>query len=981
MRHKKGGKLKLLLAMAIIFGLITYWFYTPGKAKADTTTGLVAYYTFDDVTGSTVPDSTSNNYDGEIQGGAAVATGKVGNGMSFDGVDGRINIPYQLLETQEPTFSYSFYVKADLDGGDGQFLLGQSASGVGVHFCQSLVYDHSTTTLKVLPSNFTSDFVATRDVDLTQWTHVAVTNSEAEGKSVLYINGVGVNSDDSSCPQALAAQFMLGRAPWDGFNMEFKGLLDEVRVYNRSLSASDVYELATEGADSTINISTPADNSTVHGSTNIQVTTGGSVAVTSVQYYLDGVALGSAQTVAPYTYVWDPSTVDQGSYTLTAVATNADGDQVPSQNITVTVDNDPTVRAVNTKNLQQTTSRIAWVTSEPASGQVEYGLTTSYGSTTTLDSTRDQYHNHALAGLAPNTTYHYRVTSVDASGYSVTSSDQTFTTLDDHDGNEWHVTTTGSSSGDGSIDNPWDLGTVMAQPISVQPGDTIWIHGGTYNGLFTSEIDGTPTRPIIIRNYNNERAIIDSGTNAFNALQINGTDTWWWGLEVMSSNANRLAPDNDNEPSDRATGMEVFGARTRLINNVIHDTAQGVGFWNGVTNGELYGNIIYYNGWQKLDEGGAGHGIYTQNNTGLKNIENNFVFGNFNFGFHAYTEGSTINNLWVEGNSIFNNGQLSGAYITNLLVGGLQIALNPVIINNSTFMPQSGGTALDLGYTAGCNYASVANNYLPAARAARQLNSCPNTSINDNLFYGTVPSNYSIDHSDNTYASSAPSSTVASLRPNLYETDKTSLNIYNWTAASSVGVDLSTVLSSGDTYKIIDVQNYFGDPVASGTYSGGTVTVPMTGNTVTTAVGNNLPASPTHTPSEFGTFLVVKTGETPPEDPPDNGGDNGGNGGSGGSGSVDLGDVVKDALAKAFSKISRAYQSPPPSAAITLPQTANQSPPAQTNDPTYSPSTPQAEAPTHWWVVALAMVLLVLGGAGIIFAVKKPANHHNLYDG
>ncbi len=67
----------------------------------------------------------------------------------------------------------------------------------------------------------------------------------------------------------------------------------------------------------------------------------------------------------------------------------------------------------------------------------------------------------------------------------------------------------GSPSGNGSINSPWDLQTALNQPSTVHPGDTIWLRGGTYVGHFTSNLNGTSSSPIIVRQYAGERATID----------------------------------------------------------------------------------------------------------------------------------------------------------------------------------------------------------------------------------------------------------------------------------------------------------------------------------------------------------------------------------------------------------------------------------------------------------------------------------------
>lgn len=71
---------------------------------------------------------------------------------------------------------------------------------------------------------------------------------------------------------------------------------------------------------------------------------------------------------------------------------------------------------------------VAWETNREATSQVEYGLTTDYGKTTTLDVSLQRYHSVDLRGLKANRTYHYRVISTDAFGNQAQSEDQTFDT-------------------------------------------------------------------------------------------------------------------------------------------------------------------------------------------------------------------------------------------------------------------------------------------------------------------------------------------------------------------------------------------------------------------------------------------------------------------------------------------------------------------------------------------------------------------------
>ncbi len=86
----------------------------------------------------------------------------------------------------------------------------------------------------------------------------------------------------------------------------------------------------------------------------------------------------------------------------------------------VTLTTFQTLGPLNVSNVVATPSgsgaTISWTSSAPASTQVFYGLTTSYGSSTVLDSTLVTAHTATIPSLSPSTTYYFQVQSKDASG-------------------------------------------------------------------------------------------------------------------------------------------------------------------------------------------------------------------------------------------------------------------------------------------------------------------------------------------------------------------------------------------------------------------------------------------------------------------------------------------------------------------------------------------------------------------------------------
>jgi len=88
----------------------------------------------------------------------------------------------------------------------------------------------------------------------------------------------------------------------------------------------------------------------------------------------------------------------------------------------------PVISSVSVSTITTVAATITWTTDEASDSQVEYGTTTAYGNSTTLNTSLVTSHSQALTGLTASTLYHYRVRSKDAAGNLATSGDFTFTT-------------------------------------------------------------------------------------------------------------------------------------------------------------------------------------------------------------------------------------------------------------------------------------------------------------------------------------------------------------------------------------------------------------------------------------------------------------------------------------------------------------------------------------------------------------------------
>ena len=88
----------------------------------------------------------------------------------------------------------------------------------------------------------------------------------------------------------------------------------------------------------TVAITAPTGGS-VSGSVTVTANASDNVAVASVQFLLDGNALGAADTTSPYSTTWDTTTATNTAHTLTARATDTSGNTTTSAPINITVSN------------------------------------------------------------------------------------------------------------------------------------------------------------------------------------------------------------------------------------------------------------------------------------------------------------------------------------------------------------------------------------------------------------------------------------------------------------------------------------------------------------------------------------------------------------------------------------------------------------------------------------------------------------------
>jgi hypothetical protein len=197
--------------------------------------GLVAAYGFEEASGTGVSDASGTGNIGTTNGPTRITTGRFGRALSFDGINDWVTIPDAssldltnrmtleawvypialgtpwrtvLLKEQPGNLVYALYA------GDG------TPRPSGEVFVGSNLDTHGTTA----PA-------------LNAWTHLAVTYDGAALR--LLVNGTQVSTRavTGSMPNSTGVLRLGGNNIWPEW---FSGRIDEVRVYNRALTATEV---------------------------------------------------------------------------------------------------------------------------------------------------------------------------------------------------------------------------------------------------------------------------------------------------------------------------------------------------------------------------------------------------------------------------------------------------------------------------------------------------------------------------------------------------------------------------------------------------------------------------------------------------------------------------------------------------------------------------------------------------------------------
>jgi len=212
------------------------WNFSPG--------GIVAWWKFDEGSGSAAGDSGSNNLHGTIAGNPAWVNGLAGKALKFDGDgdfvdlgdDSRFNLTNQItVAAWIKVDNFDREWQAIITKGDGSWRLQRNDTKGSVEFACTGAF---------VPGALVGSLFGTVSVNDGLWHHIAGTYDGS--KICLYVDGrLDVSSEADGAIEVNQYNLIIG-ANAEKSDRNFKGSIDEVRIYSYALSEEEIKAISNE---------------------------------------------------------------------------------------------------------------------------------------------------------------------------------------------------------------------------------------------------------------------------------------------------------------------------------------------------------------------------------------------------------------------------------------------------------------------------------------------------------------------------------------------------------------------------------------------------------------------------------------------------------------------------------------------------------------------------------------------------------------
>jgi hypothetical protein len=202
---------------------------------------LVAGWSFDEASGALATDSSGNDNTATLVNGVARGAGNYGGGLAFDGVNDYLSIPNSVsLDVSGTELTLSMWINPQALAGGDSVVLGKSWNATMASPYYQYGLELAGGTVPVFYVGTTSGVQSASmgsALALNQWSNLAVVFNGSQAQ--FYVNGALATTVPLSA--SITARGNPLRLGADANTQQFfKGSLDDVRIYERALTAAEV---------------------------------------------------------------------------------------------------------------------------------------------------------------------------------------------------------------------------------------------------------------------------------------------------------------------------------------------------------------------------------------------------------------------------------------------------------------------------------------------------------------------------------------------------------------------------------------------------------------------------------------------------------------------------------------------------------------------------------------------------------------------
>jgi len=210
---------------------------------------LIAYWRFNEGNGTTVTDSSGNGQTLALSAtGATWASGHDGGGLTFDGASGLAGVTprsgHPLLSYPVSKLTFSAWVKPDATAASRSFATAVARAHEDFAFEDFWLGLADGKPGCTVHNAYWEGAIATAPAPAGAWIHLACTYA-LSGVVTLYVNGsTAASSSSDQTLGPIPTRILVGAAETDTLQAYFPGVIDDVRIYNQTLTAAEVQYIA-----------------------------------------------------------------------------------------------------------------------------------------------------------------------------------------------------------------------------------------------------------------------------------------------------------------------------------------------------------------------------------------------------------------------------------------------------------------------------------------------------------------------------------------------------------------------------------------------------------------------------------------------------------------------------------------------------------------------------------------------------------------